>query len=115
MKTNKTIVFSCIHFSPTFSNTETIHETFQQSGKQDSFRHILKSSASRYESSNSQFFTATTGIQSGPDAFDKSRLVVTFLTNLRFTEILCSFRLVLEGETGKEIPESWRLEFPDKI
>ena len=27
------------------------------------------------------------------------------------TEILCSFRLVLDGKTGKEIPESSRLEF----
>ena len=46
------------------------------------------------------------GIQSGPDAFDKSRLVMTFLTILEVTKILCSFRLVLEGKTGKEIPES---------
>ena len=30
-------------------------------------------------------------------------------------EILCSFRLVLEGKTGKEIPESSRLEFLGKI
>ena len=42
---------------------------FQWSGKQDSFRHILKSSASMYENSDSQFFRNTTGIQSGPDAF----------------------------------------------
>ena len=27
------------------------------------------------------------------------------------TEILCSFRIVLEGKTGKVIPESSRLEF----
>ena len=27
------------------------------------------------------------------------------------TEILCRFKLVLEGKTGKEIPESSRLEF----
>ena len=27
------------------------------------------------------------------------------------TEILCSFKLVLEGKTGNEIPESSRLEF----
>ena len=41
---------------------------------------------------------------------------LTFLTILRVTEILCSFRLVLEGETGKEIPESTRLvEFLEKI
>ena len=31
------------------------------------------------------------------------------------TEILCSFKLVLEGRTGKEIPESSRLEFTEKF
>ena len=31
------------------------------------------------------------------------------------TEILCSFRLVLEEKTGKEIPESSRLEFLEKF
>ena len=30
-------------------------------------------------------------------------------------EILCSFRLVPEGKTGKEIPESSRLEFLGKF
>ena len=30
-------------------------------------------------------------------------------------EILCSFRLVLEGETGKKIPKSARLEFLEKV
>ena len=68
-----------------------------------------------YESSGSQFFKTTTGIQSGPDAFDESRFVMTLLTILRVMEILCSFRLVLEGKTGKEIPESSRLEFLEKI
>ena len=34
----------------------------------------------------------------GPDALDESRLVMTFLTNLEITEILCTFRLVLEGK-----------------
>ena len=87
---------------------------FQQSGKQDFFRHILKSSASMCESSGSQFFRTTTGIQSGPDAFDKSRFIMTFLTILGVTEILCNFRLVLEGKTGKEIPESSKLEFLEK-
>ena len=38
--------------------------------KKDSFRHILKSSASMYESSSSLFFRTTAGIQSGPDAFE---------------------------------------------
>ena len=49
----------------------------------------------------------------GPDAFDKSRFITTFLTILEVTEILCSFKLVLEGKTGKEIPESSRLEFKE--
>ena len=36
---------------------------------------------------------------------------MTFLTILGVTEIFCSFRLVLEGKSGKEISESSRLEF----
>ena len=55
-----------------------------------------------------QLFRTTTGVQSGPDAFDESRFVMTFLTILGVMEILCTFRLVLEGKTGKEIPESSR-------
>ena len=36
---------------------------------------------------------------------------MTFLTTLRVTGILLSFRLVLEGKTGKEISESSTLQF----
>ena len=68
-----------------------------------------------YESSGSEFFRTTTGIQSGPDAYDESRFVMTFLTNFGVMDILCSFRLVLEGKTGKEIPESSRFEFLEKF
>ena len=58
-----------------------------------------------YESSSSQFFRTITGIQSGPDTFDKSRLVMTFPTNFGVRGILCSFRLVLQGKTDKEVLE----------
>ena len=68
-----------------------------------------------YESSGSQFFRTTTGIQSGPDTFDKSRFVMTFLTILGVMDTLCSFRLVLDGKTGKEIPETSRFEFLEKF
>ena len=67
------------------------------------------------ESSGSQFFRTITGIQSGPDAFDKSRFVMTFLTILGVTEILCSFRLVLDGKTGHAMSNSTRLEFSEKF
>ena len=40
---------------------------------------------------------------------------MTFLTILGVTETLCSFRLVLEREKGKEISESSRLEFLEKF
>ena len=40
---------------------------------------------------------------------------MTFLTTLGVTEILCSFRLVLEGKTSKEIPVSSILEFLGKF
>ena len=38
-----------------------------------------------------------------------------FLTILGVMEILSSFRLVLEGKTGKYIPESSRFEFLEKF
>ena len=62
-----------------------------------------------YENSSSKFFRTTAGMQSGPDAFDA--LHYDLLTNLGVPEILCSFRLVLEGKMSKEIPESSRLDF----
>ena len=40
---------------------------------------------------------------------------MTFLTILGFKKMLCSFRLFLEGKTGKELPESSRLEFLEKF
>ena len=40
---------------------------------------------------------------------------MTFLTNLGVTELLHSFRLVLKRKTGKEIPETSRLEFLEKF
>ena len=40
---------------------------------------------------------------------------MTFLTILGVIEILCSLRLVLEGKIGKEIPQSSRLEFLEKL
>ena len=68
-----------------------------------------------YESSGSEFFRITTGIQSGSEAFDESKFIMTFFTILEVMEILCSFRLVLEGKAGKEIPESSRLEYLEKF
>ena len=68
-----------------------------------------------YGSLGSEFFESTTGIKSGPDASDKSRFVMTSLTILGVREILCSFRLVLQGKTGKGIPESSGLQFLEKF
>ena len=112
-KTNRVVVLCCASFL-NIPNCRD-HQRVQQSGKQDSFRHIWKSLTSMYEGFSSQFLRTTTGIESGPDAFDKSRLVITLLTNLGVTEILCSFRLVLEGKTGKRILESSRFRGPKKV
>ena len=69
-----------------------------------------------YEISGSQFFRTTTGIQlTNKDLMNQKRFVMTFLTILGVMEVLCSFRLVLEGKTGKEIPESSRLEMLEKF
>ena len=60
-------------------------------------------------------YRTTTGIQSGEGDFDKSSFNMTFLTILGIIEVLCSFTLVLEGKTGKVIPEASRLEFLEKF
>ena len=67
-----------------------------------------------YESSGSQFFRTTTGIQSGPDTFDQSRFTITFLTIFGVIEIF-GFTLVLEEKTRREVLESSRLEFLEKF
>ena len=67
--------FLAVDLSLIFLNTGTTDETFQQSGKLDSFRHVLKSSSIMYESSDSQFFRTTTGIQSHSDALMKQGLL----------------------------------------
>ena len=40
---------------------------------------------------------------------------MTFLAILEATEILWSFKLVIAGKTGKEIPQSSRLDFLEKF
>ena len=59
-----------------------------------------------YENSGSQFFKTTTGIVRTRKLLINQGFFMTFLTILGVTEILCSFRLVLEGKLVKEIPES---------
>ena len=79
--------FLAVHISPTFLNSGATDKTFQQSGKQDSFKDIWKRSASMYESSGSEFFNTTTGIQSGPDVFHETRFVMAFLPILGVWEL----------------------------
>ena len=40
---------------------------------------------------------------------------MTFSVILGVTETLCSFRLVIKGKTGKEIPKSSRFKFLEKF
>ena len=40
---------------------------------------------------------------------------MNFLTILGDTEVLCSFRLPLEEKTGRELPESSKLEFSERF
>ena len=65
-----------------------------------------------HESSGWQFFRTTFGIHVRPVSFDTSRLA---MTNLGITEIICNFRLILEGKTGKEIPELSIFELLEKF
>ena len=62
-----------------------------------------------------QFFRTTSGKESGPEPFDRLRIVMTFWTILGVTEILGSLRLVLDGKTGKKIHQSSILELLEKF
>ena len=53
-----------------------------------------------YQSSSSHFFRTTSGLQSGPDVLDESRLAMTLFINLQVKGILCIFRLVLKWRAG---------------
>ena len=75
-KTNRAVVLSRRPFPNIlkFLNTGITDYTFQQPGKQDSFGHILKSSASMYESLDLELFRTTSGIQS----YSFNRLEITY-------------------------------------
>ena len=62
-----------------------------------------------YDSSDSQFFRTTTGIQSGSDVIDESRF--------NLFNHLGSYGNIMHSEinSGKEIPESSRLGFLEKF
>ena len=66
-----------------------------------------------YESSGASSGSLEPPLEYNQDQTHESRFVMTFLTILGVTEILCSFRLVLQGKTSKEIPES--SEYSEKI
>ena len=76
------------------------------------FQTLIEEFSYYVKSSSSQFFITTMEIQSGPNAFDESRFVMTFLIILGIIEIF-KFRLVLEGRA--EIPVSSRLEILEKF
>ena len=77
-----------------------------QSGNQDSFKHILKSSAGIYESSGNHS-SLEPPLEYNQDQTNDWRIVMTILIILK-AMATCSFRLVLEGKISKEIPESSR-------
>ena len=66
--------------------------TVQQPEKEDSFRYMLKSSASMYESSGLHLIRITMETQSGLDPSDKLRLPITSITIIGVTLILYVFR-----------------------
>ena len=78
-------------------NTGTIDKTFQQYGKKDPFRYILiQNSTSMYKNLGSFFL----------------RTIRNAIRNVMNKGILLySFKSLLEGKAGKEIPEPSRLEF----
>ena len=87
--TNKEVVVSRIpltHFY-TQSPQRTSSKNLENKTPSDIFRRVQLECIER---SRSHFFRTTSGIESRPDALDKSRLVVTFLTSLEVEHFIMS-------------------------
>ena len=65
----------------------------------------MKRSANMHKNYDSQLFRINIRIPSGLDPLKESRSVMSISLLLVVNEILCSFRLALEGKASKEIPE----------
>ena len=111
-KANRVVVFSHMRLSLTFFNSGNTDEIVQQSGKQNSFRHLLKkSSASKFRLivlQNHHWNTVSTrcrwGVKVGYD--------LNHLGN--YTDSM-DFQRSSIREVDKEIPESSRLELLKKF
>ena len=53
--------------------------------------------------------------KSGLEILQESRAVITFLTILGVVEKSSTFRLVLKGKECRQLPQSSRLESPERI
>ena len=94
-KTNRTVVFICRPF----------HNILKYRDRRWNLPAIWKTRLLQtvIDEFSYEFFRTTTGIQSRPDAFDKSRFAITFPTILGVTETSCSPRLAPGGKTGNDI------------
>ena len=82
---------------------------------QNFFKHKLKSLANIYDSLSSQFFGSSTKRQSGQEMFAELKLDINVFTSLEVSQILYSFRLILEGRAEEERPESSILDILERI
>ena len=112
-KTYRMVVFNIIFYS-NILNTGTTNETSEQSGKQGSFRHMLKSSARMYENSGSQFLRTTTSMQSRLNVFYKSRFAMIFFNHLGSYRNILQFLIRSKKKAGKETSKSSTLEFLER-
>ena len=100
-RTNRVVVFRCRPFPNILKDWD--HQwNLPRIWKTRLFQALIEEFSCLKESSGSKFFRITTGIQSGPSAFDKSEFFMTSLIILGVTEILCSFRLVWEGKICRD-------------
>ena len=88
-KTNKTVIFN---FFPNILKYTPTSQTFQQSGKQDSFKTLLEEFSwyVRKLGSHISLEPPLEYSQDQTDAFDESKFIMTFLTILGVTQRLCS-------------------------
>ena len=88
MKKSSWLELFTTELSKTILNTKITNKIFQQSGKQDFFKHILKRWANMFQSLGPQLLKTNNGIKSRPEMLEDPRAATTFYNIFVVIDIL---------------------------
>ena len=101
--------------SPQFLKAGTTLAHFQQSGKEDSVKHLLKSFERIDDSSGQHFFKTIAGMLSGPEAVEEFSFKIARDTKEGVIRISLSWKLVRADKSGELLQIGFRVQLLENI